>query len=92
LISGKVLILIRRTIYIMVGVFGQQIRPQKRMMRHSTSRLDTRALELETAKEILAEVFRLRISDVDEMIQNRFENYEDTKENGLWPREFWLEE
>ena len=55
---------------------------------------DPKALELETAKEILAEVFRVRLSDVDEMIQNRFEavSYEDigSKENGLWPQEFWL--
>ena len=57
---------------------------------------DPKALELETAKEILAEVFKVRLSDVDEMIKNRFEavSYEDTssKENGLWPQEFWLEE
>ena len=56
---------------------------------------DPKALELETAKEILAEVFKVRLSDVDEMIQNRFEAAcsEDTsfKENGLWPQEFWLE-
>ena len=51
-------------------------------------------LELETAKEILAEVFRVRLSEVDEMIQNRFEAADDdgSKENGLWPQEFWLEE
>ena len=51
-------------------------------------------LGFETAKEILAEVFRVRISDVDEMIQNRFEaHYEEARfeENGLWPREFRLE-
>jgi hypothetical protein len=34
---------------------------------------DSKALELETAKEILAEVFRVRLSDVDEMILSRFE-------------------
>jgi hypothetical protein len=53
------------------------------------------ALELQTAKEILAEVFRVRISEVDEMIQNRFEaaGNDDmgSKESGLWPQEFWLE-
>ena len=31
-------------------------------------------LELQLAKEILAEVFRVRLSEVDEMIQNRFES------------------
>jgi len=48
----------------------------------------------ETAKEILAEVFRVRISDVDEMILSRFEaDYEEARfeENGLWSREFRLE-
>ena len=48
------------------------------------------------AREILAEVFRVRLSEVDEMIQNRFEaaSSEDMapKESGLWPQEFWLEE
>jgi len=38
-----------------------------------TSRGDLKVLELETAKEILAEVFRVRVSDVEEMIKNRFE-------------------
>jgi hypothetical protein len=79
----------------MARVFEQLIRPQKRLMRHSTFQMDPKALELETAKEILAEIFRVRISDVDEMIQNRFESAcsEDigSNENGLWPREFWLE-
>ena len=65
-------------------------------MRHSTLQINPKALELETAKAILAEVLKVRLSDVDEMIQNRFEATcsEDIgpKENGLWPQEFWLEE
>jgi hypothetical protein len=40
-------------------------------------------------------LFRVRLSDVDEMIQNRFEaaGSEDvvSKENGPWPQEFCLE-
>jgi hypothetical protein len=74
----------------MAGVLGQLFRPQKRAMYR-----DPKAMELETAKEILAEVFRVRLSEVDEMIQNRFEAtcYEDlgSKEDGLWPQEFWIE-
>jgi len=35
-------------------------------------------------------VVRIRVADVDEMILNRFET-EGSKEDGLWPREFWLE-
>ena len=34
--------------------------------------MDLRVLELQ-AKEILAEIFGVRISDVEEMIQNRYE-------------------
>ena len=52
-------------------------------------------MELETAKEILAEVFRVRLSEVDEMIQNRFEKVSSQEacgeEDGLWPQEFRLE-
>ena len=65
--------------------------PQKKAMYHS----DATAMELETAKEILAEVFRIRISEVDEMIQNRFEEAhisEDCPEEvGQWPQEFRLD-
>jgi len=79
----------------MAGVLEQLIRPQKKAM-HRSSRADMKVLELETAKEILAEVFRVRISDVDEMIQNRFEEARSQdalpEEDGLWPREFSLEE
>jgi len=52
-------------------------------------------MELQTAKEILAEVFGIRLQDVDEMIQNRFEAASPgdigTKQDGLWPQEFRLE-
>ena len=74
----------------MAGVLGQLIRPQKKAMHRS----ELKAMELQTAKEILAEVFRVRLSDVDEMIQNRFEAASSegivSKEEGLWPQEFWL--
>jgi hypothetical protein len=73
----------------MAGVLEQLIRPQKRDVVHC----NPKALELQTAKEILAEVFRVRISEVDEMIQNRFEAEDmGSKECRLWPQEFWLEE
>ncbi len=64
---------------------------QKKTMYHS----DPKAMELETAKEILAEVFRIRISEVEEMIQNRFEKAlipeVHHEENGQWPQEFRLD-
>ena len=80
----------------MAGVLEQLIRPQKRAVVHCTFRMNPKALELQTAKEILAEVFRVRISEVDEMIQNRFEKVPSKEacgeEDGLWPQEFWPDE
>lgn len=53
---------------------------------------DVKATELETAKEILAEVFGIRISEVEEMIANRSTDCRECqKERDLWPREFELE-
>jgi predicted enzyme related to lactoylglutathione lyase len=52
------------------------------------------AMELQTAKEILAEVFGVKLSEVDEMILSRFEaaGNEDIgrEENEPWPQEFCL--
>jgi hypothetical protein len=48
------------------------------------------------AKAILAEVFGIRLSEVDEMIQNRFEDARIQEacfeEDGLWPQEFRMGE
>ena len=56
--------------------------------------VNTKVLELETAKEILAEVFGVKLSDVDEMIENRFQAGDEverrSREDGLWPQEFWV--
>ena len=75
----------------MAGVLEQLIKPQKRAVVHC----NPKALELQTAKEILAKVFKVRLSEVDEMIQNRFEAASSgcvvSKEEGLWPAEFCLE-
>ncbi len=52
-------------------------------------------MELEAAREILAEVFGVRLSEVDEMIQSRFEKVPNQearcKKDSLYPQEFWLE-
>ena len=51
------------------------------------------ALELETAKEILAEVFHARPGDVEEMIKRRLEESEpEEREEGLWPATFCVGE
>jgi hypothetical protein len=57
--------------------------------------------ELETAKEILAEVFHARLGEVEEMIQSRLEErnwqgekeiWSDQQEEGPWPATFCLGE
>ncbi len=69
----------------MAGVLEQLRRPQKKLVSQ-------KAMKLEAAREILAEVFGVRLSEVDEMIRCRFEA-EDMGpiEEGLWPQEFWVE-
>ena len=50
-----------------------------------------KAMELEAAREILAEVLGVRLSEIDEMIRIRFEVADKgSKEDGLWPQEFCL--
>jgi hypothetical protein len=56
-----------------------------------------RAMELQTAKEILAEVFGARPGEVEEMIQRRLEEsgtveniWPEKREDGLWPATFCL--
>ena len=70
----------------MAGVLEQLLRSGKRAF------IDQKSMELEAAREILAEVFGVRLAEVDQMIRSRFES-EDVavKEDGLWPREFRLE-
>jgi hypothetical protein len=53
-----------------------------------------KVLELQTAKEILAEVFHARPADVEEMIQRRLEEKDRPVkcEEGLWPATFCLGE
>ena len=73
----------------MAGVLRQLFRPRKK-----TTYQDQKAMELEAAKEILAEVFKVRLSEVDNMIRCRFEAEDMVSvgsEDGLWPQEFCLE-
>ncbi len=60
-------------------------RYRKQIVKQSISRdqIPTRVLELQAAKEILAEIFSTNISDVEEMIQMRREKLESYPE-GLW--------
>ena len=61
------------------------------------SMLSIRAMELQTAKEILAEVFGARPGEVEEMIKSRLEERSwdeeknicpEKREEGLWPATF----
>jgi hypothetical protein len=56
--------------------------------------VSTRAMELQTAKEILAEVFGARPGEVEEMIQMRLEERslpeEEGREEGRWPATFCM--
>ena len=74
---------------IMAGIFERLVRPQMR-----AEQCDPKAMELQTAKEILAEVFGVKLSEVEEMILSRFEaaGNEDIgrEENETWPQEFCL--
>jgi hypothetical protein len=80
----------------MAGVLERIRWPQKKLVVvHSTTapKVDLRVLELQAAKEVLAEVFGVRVSDVEEMIQNRYDeiSYARPEETEPWPREFMLE-
>ncbi len=59
-------------------------------------KVNPRRAELETAKEILAEIFGVRAMEVEEMIRSRMEErswaIEQTHEDGLWPAAFCLGE
>ena len=73
--------------------------PWKREARSLEPRqtVNPRLLELQTAKQILEEIFHARPSDIDEMIQMRLEEKSWSKESWReeeepWPREFCLGE
>lgn len=53
--------------------------------------VNSKALELECAKEILAEVFHARPGEIEEMIQRRLEErrWPDERSEGLWPATFF---
>ena len=56
--------------------------------------INPKVLELQTAKEILAEVFHARPGEVEEMIQRRLEERSgpEEREEGRWPATFCLGE
>ena len=80
----------------MAGVLERMLGSKRRLIGYSGKApwVNPKVLELQTAKEILAEVFGVRISDVEEMLQLRCEvevqSY--SREEGLWQESFCLAE
>lgn len=71
----------------MAGIFGQQVGHHRRAVHR-----DIEAMELEAAKEILAEVFRIDLEEVEDMIYSRLQEvHPEVRQEGLWPQEFWVE-
>ncbi|MDD2835086.1 MAG: hypothetical protein PHY05_02955 [Methanothrix sp.] len=82
----------------MAGVLERITSPQKqrRLVQHSGKSpwVNPKVLELQAAMEILAEVFGMRISEVEEMLRERSEvGVQSCKgEVALWPESFCLVE
>lgn len=79
----------------MAGVFELITGPQRQLVGNHgvVPRANLRALELQTAMEILAEVFSVRLSEVDEMIQDRLEEstWQSNEKKELWAEMLWIE-
>ena len=56
------------------SIMEKLARPQKYLVGSNSRQADHAALELETAKEILQEVFATSLAEVDEMIRLRLED------------------
>ena len=80
----------------MAGVLGRLMGPQRqrRLVQHSGKApwVNPKALELQTAMEILAEVFGITTSEVEVMLQERSrpEVRPCKGEYGSWPESFSL--
>ncbi len=77
--NGNIFILTRTRLRIMASILEQLIWPLHRRPRMEPKALfeidlDRKARELETAKEILQEVFATSLAEVDEMIRLRLED------------------
>ncbi len=57
----------------MSGVLEQIMGPKKQLVSGNMSSIDLKVLQLQAAKEILAEIFGTDVSDVEEMLKQRYE-------------------
>ena len=71
----------------MAGVLERIMQSRKRIIRQNTpfDAIPTKVLQLQTAKEILAETFGISVQDVEDMIRMRCEEKES------WPERLWVE-
>jgi hypothetical protein len=78
----------------MAGVLERMRRPRKELVKpcEPLSAASLKVLELQSAKEILAETFGISIPKVEEMIQNHVEDACPQEcrqeEDGQWQQEF----
>jgi hypothetical protein len=100
LFPAKLLMLKEPNRLTMAGVLGliTGSQSQRRLVVRSEKApwVDPRVLELQTAMEILVEVFGIRISEVEEMLRQRSEVEVEVPscsgEGALWPESFCLAE
>jgi hypothetical protein len=79
----------------MAGVLGQFSWPFSRKAELCGPRfmpVDPKVLELQTAKEILAEIFEIDVKDVEEMIRQRCEDGVQQEDREAWPERLWIDE
>jgi hypothetical protein len=71
----------------MAGVLERIMQSRKRIIRQNTpfDVIPTKVLQLQMAKEILAETFGVSVREVEEMIQMR------CNEKEAWPVGLWVE-
>jgi len=71
----------------MAGVLERMMQSRKRIIRQNTpfDFIPTKVLQLQMAKEILAETFGISVRDVEEMIRMR------CMEKEAWPESLWVE-
>lgn len=79
----------------MAGVLEQFRRPfSKRAELYGSGfvPIDPRTQQLQEAKEILAEIFEVDTSEVEEMIRRRMEErtWRHSEEEELWPEMLWV--
>ena len=71
----------------MAGVLERIMQSRKRIIRQNTpfDVIPAKVLQLQMAKEILAETFGISVQDVEEMIRMR------CMEKEAWPESLWIE-